>query len=253
VTPETATMRLLHPLQTYMAHNWKIFNRIKPDIRLISAESAKMCTGEEEGPKKQQNRELPVPNKNLSLDAKQMGGIMEVLLNEPNSLERREEELKKRVRRSGVKAKVGVVFRAFKERGEREAVLMEVGWKFNRFLPPGWMCREAEPKRVKILNPQGKVLISIQQVVDHMASSPSYTREDCNKFLLYPEGSCSEARRNKFQNMVQEKEQVVEQVGEARQVEEQMEEEATVEQEKEVQEIHEVICLGSDHETRQQY
>ena len=166
-------MRLLHPLQTYMAHNWKIFNRIKPDIRLISAESAKMCTGEEEGPKKQQNRELPVPNKNLTLDAKQMGGIMEVLLNEPNSLGRREEELKKRVRRSGVKAKVGVVFRAFEERGEREAVLMEVGWKFNRFLPPGWMCREAEPKRVKILNPQGKVLISIQQVGTFSSSSSS--------------------------------------------------------------------------------
>ena len=81
-----------------------------------------------------------------------------------------------------------------------------------------------------------------------MASSPSYTREDCNKFLLYPMGSCSEARRNKFQTMVQEKEQVVEQVGEARQVEEQMEEEATVEQEEEVQEIHEVICLGIYHE-----
>ena len=46
--------------------------------------------------------------------------------------ERREEELKERVRRSGGKANVGEVFRAFEERGEREAVLMEVGWKFNR-------------------------------------------------------------------------------------------------------------------------
>ena len=27
---------------------------------------------------------------------------------------------------------MGEVFRAFEERGEREAVLMEVGWKFNR-------------------------------------------------------------------------------------------------------------------------
>merc|ERR1719509_681318 len=148
--------------------------------------------------------------------------------------ERREEELKERVRRSRGKAKVGEVFRAFEERGEREAVLVEVGWKFNRFLPAGWMCREAEPKRVKILNPEGKVLVSIQQVVDHLASSPSYTRDDLNKFLLYPEGTCSEARRSKFQTMVREKHQV----GEARQVEEQMEqEEATVEEEEEVQEV----------------
>ena len=57
-----------------MAHNNKVFNRIKP-------KAAKRCSGGQEEP----NRALPVPNKKLKLDAKQIGGIMEVLLDEPNS------------------------------------------------------------------------------------------------------------------------------------------------------------------------
>ena len=107
---------------------------------------------------------------------------------------RSEEEREKL--RSTKKLRVSEAFKIFPDPVKRRELLELHGWRTSPFLPEGWMERAADKNRVSIITATGKLLESYRAVVELLAEQ--YGQREVEKFLLYPEGVCSAARRNKY-------------------------------------------------------
>ena len=107
----------------------------------------------------------------------------------------RSEEEKEKLR-STKKLRVSEAFKLFPDPVKRRELLELHGWRTSPFLPEGWMERAADKNRVSIITATGKLLESYRAVVELLAEQ--YGQGEVEKFLLYPEGVCSVARRNKY-------------------------------------------------------
>ena len=64
------------------------------------------------------------------------------------------------------------------------------GWVENRFLPANWRCRHtrANSSCILLLSPDGDQFVSHQTVLDHLRSDGRYSREDIQRFEMFPDG-----------------------------------------------------------------
>lgn len=73
-------------------------------------------------------------------------------------------------------------------RGEKPRVSQ--GWVENKFLPANWRCRQtrANSSCILLLSPDGDQFVSHQAVLDHLRSDGRYSREDIQRFEMFPDG-----------------------------------------------------------------